>query len=111
MKLTVGNKLFLGVLTVTIFVIALIVGLAGWSLRQGFSNYLTQTELNRQELLVKRLQEIYAARGNWDLFKESPQAWQNFVESVLQQEQQEQVKSISTGAISGSGTWTGQSGL
>lgn len=88
MKLTVGNKLFLSVLSVTLFVIALIVGLAGWSLRQGFSDYLTQTELNRQELLVRRLQEIYAARGNWDLFRESPDAWQKFVESILLQEQQ-----------------------
>lgn len=89
MKLTVGNKLFLSVLSVTLFIIALIVGLAGWSLRQGFSNYLSQTELNRQELLVKRLQEIYAARGNWGLFTGSETSWQNFVESVLLLEHQD----------------------
>ena len=88
MKLTVANKLFLSVLSVALFVIALIVGLAGWSLRQGFSNYLTQTELNRQELLVKRLQEIYAARGNWDLFTDAETSWQKFVESILLQEQE-----------------------
>lgn len=99
MKLTVGNKLFMGVLSVTIFVIALIVGLAGWSLREGFSNYLTQTELNRQEMLVNRLQEIYAARGNWDLFKKDPQAWSRFVESVLQQEQQLIVPPVKTGTL------------
>jgi two-component system sensor histidine kinase BaeS len=87
-KLTVGNKLFLSVLSVTLFIISLIVGLAGWSLRQGFSNYLSQTELNRQELLVKRLQEIYGARGDWGLFTGSETSWQNFVESVLLLEQQ-----------------------
>jgi len=90
-KLTVGNKLFLSVLSVSLFIIALIVGLAGWSLRQGFSNYLSQTELNRQEPLVTRLQEIYAARGNWGLFTGSEGSWQNFVESILLQEQQESV--------------------
>ena len=98
MKLTVGNKLFLSVLTVTLFIIALIIGLAGWSLREGFSNYLTQTELNRQELLVKRLQEIYAARGNWDLFTESDASWKKFVESILLMEQQESLP-LKTGLI------------
>jgi len=111
LKLTVGNKLFVGVLSVTIFVIALIVGLASWSLRQGFSNYLTQSELNRQELLVKRLQEIYAARGNWDLFKENPQAWQEFVESVLLQEQQALVNEPRDSTVSLLRNTAGHSGL
>ena len=88
MRLTVANKLFISVLSVALLIIALIVGLAGWSLRQGFSNYLTQTELNRQELLVKRLQEIYAARGNWNLFTDDETSWQKFVESILLLEQE-----------------------
>ncbi len=61
--------------------IALIVGLTTWNLRQGFSTYLAQTELNRQSVLVKRLEDVYAARGNWTLFKDDPAAWLSFIQS------------------------------
>lgn len=81
MKLTVGHKLFLSVLVVSLIVIALIVGLTTWNLRQGFSTYLAQTELNRQSGLVKRLEDVYAARGNWALFKEDPAAWTHFIQT------------------------------
>jgi two-component system sensor histidine kinase BaeS len=81
LKLTVGHKLFLSVLVVSLIVIALIVGLTTWNLRQGFSTYLAQTELNRQSGLVKRLEDVYAARGNWALFKEDPAAWTHFIQA------------------------------
>ena len=81
MKLTVGHKLFLSVLVVSLIVIALIVGLTTWNLRQGFSTYLAQTELNRQSGFVKRLEDVYAARGNWTLFKDDPAAWTRFIQS------------------------------
>lgn len=81
MRLTVGHKLFLSVLVVSLIVIALIVGLTTWNLRQGFSTYLAQTELNRQSGLVKRLEDVYAARGNWTLFKDDPNAWTRFIQS------------------------------
>ena len=61
--------------------ISLIVGLTTWNLRQGFSTYLAQTELNRQSVLVKRLEDVYAARGNWTLFKDDPAAWLSFIQS------------------------------
>ena len=67
LRLTVGHKLFLSVLLVSLIVIALVVGLTTWNLRQGFSTYLAQAELNRQSDLVKRLEAVYAARGNWAL--------------------------------------------
>jgi len=66
---------------VSLIVIALIVGLTTWNLRQGFSTYLAQAELNRQSDLVKRLEDIYAARGNWTLFKEDPAAWTRFIQA------------------------------
>jgi two-component system sensor histidine kinase BaeS len=81
LRLTVGHKLFLSVLVVSLIVIALIVGLTTWNLRQGFSTYLAQTELNRQSGLVKRLEDVYAARGNWTLFKDDPNAWTRFIQS------------------------------
>jgi two-component system sensor histidine kinase BaeS len=68
------------VLLVSLIVIALIVGLTTWNLRQGFSTYLAQTELNRQSVLVKRLEDVYAARGNWTLFKDDPAAWLSFIQ-------------------------------
>lgn len=81
MRLTVGHKLFLSVLLVSLIVIALVVGLTTWNLRQGFSTYLAQAELNRQSGLVKRLENVYAARGNWTLFKDDPAAWLSFVQA------------------------------
>jgi len=81
LRVTVGHKLFLSVLLVSLVVIALIVGLTTWNLRQGFSTYLAQTELNRQSGLVKRLEDVYAARGNWTLFKDDPAAWTHFIQS------------------------------
>ena len=81
MRITVGYKLFLSVLLVSLIVIALIVGLTTWNLRQGFSTYLAQAELNRQSDLVKRLEDVYAARGNWTLFKEDPAAWTRFIQA------------------------------
>ena len=80
MRLTVGHKLFLSVLLVSLSVISLVVGLTTWSLRQGFSTYLVQVELNRQSGLVKRLEDVYAARGNWALFKDDPVAWLSFIQ-------------------------------
>ena len=80
LRLTVGHKLFLSVLLVSLIVIALIVGLTTWNLRQGFSTYLAQTELSRQSILVKRLEDVYAARGNWTLFKDDPAAWLSFIQ-------------------------------
>ena len=62
-------------------VIALIVGLTTWNLRQGFSTYLARAELNRQSDLVRRLEDIYAARGNWTLFREDPAAWTRFIQA------------------------------
>jgi len=62
-------------------VIALVVGLTTWNLRQGFSTYLAQAELNRQHELVKRLEAVYAARGNWALFKDDPAAWTSFIQA------------------------------
>ena len=61
--------------------IALVVGLTTWNLRQGFSTYLAQAELNRQHELVKRLEAVYAARGNWALFKDDPAAWTSFIQA------------------------------
>ena len=81
MRLTVGHKLFLSVLLVSLIVIALVVGLTTWNLRQGFSTYLAQAELNRQNDLVKRLEAVYAARGNWAVFKDDPAAWTNFIQA------------------------------
>lgn len=81
MRITVGHKLFLSVLLVSLIVIALIVGLTTWNLRQGFSTYLAQAELNRQGGLVKRLEDVYAARGNWALFKDDPAAWTSFIQA------------------------------
>jgi len=81
LRLTVGHKLFLSVLLVSLSVIALVVGLTTWNLRQGFSNYLAQAELNRQNDLVKRLEAVYAARGNWALFKDDPAAWTSFIQA------------------------------
>ena len=81
MRITVGHKLFLSVLLVSLLVIALIVGLTTWNLRQGFSTYLAQAELNRQSGLVKRLEDVYAARGNWALFKDDPAAWNSFIQA------------------------------
>ncbi len=81
LRLTVSHKLFLSVLLVSLSVIALIVGLTTWNLRQGFSTYLAQAELNRQSGLVKRLEDVYAARGNWALFKDDPAAWLKFTQT------------------------------
>jgi two-component system sensor histidine kinase BaeS len=81
LRITVGHKLFLSVLLVSLIVIALIVGLTTWNLRQGFSTYLAQAELNRQGGLVKRLEDVYAARGNWALFKDDPAAWTSFIQA------------------------------
>ena len=81
MRLTVGHKLFVSVLLVSLIVIALVVGLTTWNLRQGFSTYLAQAELNRQNDLVKRLEAVYAARGNWALFKDDPAAWTSFIQA------------------------------
>jgi len=81
LRITVGHKLFLSVLLVSLIVIGLIVGLTTWSLREGFSTYLAQAELNRQSGLVKRLEDVYAARGNWTLFKDDPAAWTSFIQS------------------------------
>jgi two-component system sensor histidine kinase BaeS len=80
LRLTVGHKLFLSVLLVSLIVIALVVGLTTWNLRQGFSTYLAQAELNRQSDLVKRLEAVYAARGNWALFKDDPAAWMTVIQ-------------------------------
>jgi len=81
LRLTVGHKLFLSVLLVSLIVIALVVGLTTWNLRQGFSTYLAQAELNRQSDLVKRLEAVYAARGNWALFKDDPAAWMSVIQA------------------------------
>jgi two-component system, OmpR family, sensor histidine kinase BaeS len=81
LRITVGHKLFLSVFLVSLIVIALVVGLTTWNLRQGFSTYLAQVELNRQSGLVKRLEDVYAARGNWALFKDDPAAWTSFIQA------------------------------
>lgn len=81
MRLAVGHKLFVSVLLVSLIVIALVVGLTTWNLRQGFSTYLAQAELNRQNDLVKRLEAVYAARGNWTVFKDDPAAWTSFIQA------------------------------
>jgi two-component system sensor histidine kinase BaeS len=81
LRFTVGHKLFISVLLVSLIVIALVVGLTTWNLRQGFSTYLAQAELNRQSGLVKRLENVYAARGNWFLFKDDPATWLNFIQA------------------------------
>jgi two-component system sensor histidine kinase BaeS len=81
LRITVGHKLFLSVLLVSLIVIALIIGLTTWNLRQGFSTYLAQAELNRQGGLVKRLEDVYAARGNWALFKDDPAAWTSVIQA------------------------------
>jgi len=81
LRLAVGHKLFVSVLLVSLIVIALVVGLTTWNLRQGFSTYLAQAELNRQNDLVKRLEAVYAARGNWTVFKDDPAAWTSFIQA------------------------------
>ena len=80
MRLTVGRKLFVSVFLVSLFTIALITGLTTWSLRQGFSSYLARAELSRQDVLVKRLEDVFAARGNWTLFKDNGDAWRLFLQ-------------------------------
>ncbi len=83
MSLTVTQKLFLAVFLTLGAILLVVLLVMGWSLRHGFSDYITRLELSRFDGLAKNLADDYAAYKSWDHFKDDRAAWHRLVRNSL----------------------------
>lgn len=83
MRIGITSKLFLAVLAVCILV-AVAMGVAmRFSFQRGFIDYLTAQNSERTEQLSLKLEQAYAAHGNWDFLRQNSRAWLELARSVL----------------------------
>ncbi|OYY74958.1 MAG: hypothetical protein B7Y40_03145 [Gammaproteobacteria bacterium 28-57-27] len=88
MHLSIGTRLFLTMLLVSLMLIGGIVLAAQWRLSQGLNSYLMQQDMQRAELFAQDLGEFHAANGGWDVLRNHPERWGALLRlAALQQRQ------------------------
>lgn len=66
-RIPIALRLFLTVLMVTFIISTLSLTVINWTIRQNFSRYVTQLEMQKLEHLNNNLAEIYQVFGSWQL--------------------------------------------
>ena len=64
-RIPIALRMFLTVLMVTFIISTLSLTVINWSIRQNFSRYVTQLEMQKLEHLNNNLAEIYQVYGSW----------------------------------------------
>ncbi len=73
-------RIFLAISTTALLVVAVMAIMIAFSMRDGFSRYLVQGEINRFDDLVLALTSLQARDpAAWDKFREDPDRWRKFV--------------------------------
>lgn len=83
MYLSVTQKLFLAIFTTLVLILGVVVAFSMWSLRHGFSDYITRLELARFDQLVENLSAAYASNGSWNHLKSDNEAWHRLVRASV----------------------------
>ncbi len=84
MKFRIKHKLFFTLLlTSGIMAIGMFVFMQ-WSFDRGFLNYINRQDLNKLELLAKRLTDNYVKNGNWAFIKGNHRLWQKMHVAIFE---------------------------
>lgn len=89
MRLSIGTRLFLTMLLVSLMLIGGIVLAAQWRFSQGLHSYLMQQDVQRAELFAQDLAEFHAANGGWDVLRHHPERWNALLRLAALQQRQE----------------------
>lgn len=78
--LSLGKKVFLAIASTTMATVVLMAALVALGMRDGFSRYLLDAELNRFDLLIAALADKHDADApGWPEFQNEPHVWKDYV--------------------------------
>ncbi len=75
MKVSLSSKFFLAMLAVCAFAVLGMVFAAYLSLKYGFLGYLNQQAEERMDRIVPRVEQAYAAHGDWNFIRRDQEQW------------------------------------
>lgn len=79
-SLSLNKKIFLAIASTTVAMVVLMAVLVAVGMRDGFSRYLLDAELNRFDLLISTLADIHDENTpGWPEFHNEPHVWKDFV--------------------------------
>lgn len=77
------TQFFIALLTTSAVLTGALYAFFSFSFERGFWHYIEQKEIARAAPLIEKLEEHYEEHGNWDLFKENPEAWPEYLSSFM----------------------------
>jgi len=75
MRLAISARLQLAILGVAALAVALVAGASRWNLERAFLGYLDQLAVQQFELVLPRLEQAYAAHGDWRFLLDERRLW------------------------------------
>src|SRR5690606_9533948 len=77
------TQFFIALLTTSAVLTGALYAFFSFSFERGFWHYIEQKEIARAAPLIEKLEEHYEEHGNWDLFKDNPEAWPEYLSSFM----------------------------
>ncbi len=82
-KSNVTIKLFFAILAANSIIVISMFLIMQWNMDRGFLRYINQLEQSRLEYLASKLGMAYAAAGNWDFIKKTPEALSQMIAETI----------------------------